>query len=519
MRDVVSRPLRLLIVRHARDPLADWQAMLLDRLALDLQIEILGVMEGRGPLPQPQCGALLRAVLAVEKRVVGRQLLHYDKANAQAILTGLPVMSGMHDVPSADLALEIGVRGLAEDQLCVARHGAWSVTFAGAGGATCVAAHARQRTAAGMLVQILQRITNIPEPTVVRTGQYNLKPGAILTGAFVEEKSTLLILRALHDLATDRAQGGVRRSPILTPNPPSLSETIGYTAYFAKAALGKLRERWRARRGRAPGFWRLAGGAGNLVDMEPQHAKALPALSHTMADPFLFKNNGKTWVFYEAMNADDGAGWIDVAELDGDTLKAPVTALARPYHLSFPFVFRDGDDIYMLPETQQSRRLEVWRATDFPTKWERHATGFEGMYLADSILWQAEDKQWWLLTNLSNHHAFQDHSSELYLFAVDGPNLGSVTPHPGNPVAIGADHARNAGALIHQDGRLYRPSQNNSYGVYGYGLNLMEITRLDATGFEEKLVRRWTPQDRIGINGIHHLSVVGDRYVFDWSGT
>lgn len=511
-----SGRLRLLIVRGADDPLPDWHAMLLDRLALDPRIEIVGMLAGQGPAHTQNPRILVRWVLAAERCVVARQLLPYYKTSAQVILSDLPAQTS---VAPADLALELGTRGLAQDQLGVARHGTWAMTFGGGFDATRVAMAAEQRASAGMLVQILQRSATAPEPRLVRATQYNLKPGAILTGAFVEEKSILFILRALRDLAEGRARGGVDTEVRPAPLPLRASEVISYAGSFAKVALSKLREKWRARRGRAPEFWRLACGTGDLIDMAPRNATPLPALSHTMADPFLFQDNGKTWVFYEAMNADDGAGWIDVAELDGETLKAPATALACPYHLSFPFVFRDGEDIYMLPETQQSRRLEVWRATDFPTKWERHATAFEGMFLADSTLWQADDKQWWLLTNLSDHHAFQDHSSELYLFSVDGPALGSVVPHPGNPVAIGADHARNAGALIRQNGRLFRPSQNNSYGVYGYGLNLMEITRLDASGYEEKRVRKWTPEDRADMVGIHHLTASGERYVFDWSGT
>ncbi|MEY8120918.1 hypothetical protein AB9F26_22340, partial [Falsihalocynthiibacter sp. BN13B15] len=135
--------------------------------------------------------------------------------------------------------------------------------------------------------------------------------------------------------------------------PQTVFGEIGYAASFVTALAAKLRDRWQARKGRAPDFWRLAVGSGDVVNLETRTATALPALSHTMADPFLFENDGKIWVFYEAMNADDGNGWIDVAELDGDTLKPAATALSCPYHLSFPFVFRDKDDIYMLPETQQ----------------------------------------------------------------------------------------------------------------------------------------------------------------------
>lgn len=513
----VSRPLRLLIIWHADDPIAPWQAMLIDRIVRDPQFELVGKMAGQGETFKTPKSLFLTIFFALERLIVGRQLLPYDTAGAQAVLTDLPSIVPSQGEPCADIALEFGMQRAAVDQLPATEHGVWSFTFGGAQDATLAAIDAAQRAAPGMQVQILRRAKGSGEPQVLREAQYNLKPGAILTGAFVAEKSVHLMLRSLRDMAIGKSDFARIDPPIAPPEASGIAVEIGYGAYFVGAAAAKLRERWRARRGRDPAFWRLAGGSGDVTELDVRSARSWPTQSHTMADPFLFENDGIIWVFYEAMNADDGGGWIDVAQVDGDTLKPANTALSCPYHLSFPFVFRDGEDIFMLPESQQSQRLEVWRAVDFPTKWVLHATAFEGMYLADSNLWKADDGQWWLLTNVSDHHAFQDHSSELYLFAVDGPALGSIVPHVGNPVVIGANHARNAGAIIRENGRLFRPSQNSSYR-YGYGLNLMEITQLDATTYKEEKLRAWTANDRPDALGIHHLSTAGGRFVFDWSG-
>ena len=35
--------------------------------------------------------------------------------------------------------------------------------------------------------------------------------------------------------------------------------------------------------------------------------------------------------------------------------------LSEPHHLSFPFVFRSGDRVYMLPETEQAGELTLYR--------------------------------------------------------------------------------------------------------------------------------------------------------------
>lgn len=64
---VPHRPLRVLIVRAARDPIADWQAMLLDRLAVDPLVTLVGVVAGQGARTARPGGALLGGILSIEQ--------------------------------------------------------------------------------------------------------------------------------------------------------------------------------------------------------------------------------------------------------------------------------------------------------------------------------------------------------------------------------------------------------------------------------------------------------------------
>ncbi|MEZ5797661.1 MAG: hypothetical protein R3D63_09485 [Paracoccaceae bacterium] len=181
-------------------------------------------------------------------------------------------------------------------------------------------------------------------------------------------------------------------------------------------------------------------------------------------------------------------------------------------------MFRDGDDIYMMPETQANRRLEVWKATEFPLRWTLFATALDGQLAADSCLFR-HDGTWWLFTNLSQHQRFQDHSSALYLFSCDGPNLENLRPHPQNPVVIGGDTARNAGAVLASGGRLFRPAQANRHGIYGQGLNLMEIEELSPTRYRERLDRSFSSANLPGWRRVHHASFSDGLFVVDRSPT
>jgi len=183
-------------------------------------------------------------------------------------------------------------------------------------------------------------------------------------------------------------------------------------------------------------------------------------------------------------------------------------ASMAPCHLSFPFVFEHEGEVFMLPETHETLRIEVWRCTDFPLRWELAATALEGCSAVDSAIVR-HNGAWWLFTNISRG-VIGDHRTELELFEIDGPMLNWVRPHPRNPVVIDPRFARNAGRIFKLGDRLVRPSQDNSRDTYGYGLNLMEIGRLDADDYEERPIRQ--------IVGSHHLDVCEGVFVFDGRG-
>ncbi len=69
--------------------------------------------------------------------------------------------------------------------------------------------------------------------------------------------------------------------------------------------------------------------------------------------------------------------------------------------------------------------------------------------------------------------------------------------------------------MFERGGRLYRPSQRNAYGIYGYGLNIMEIDELSLDSYSERCIRTITPDFKKGLLGCHHFDEVANRYVLD----
>jgi hypothetical protein len=107
----------------------------------------------------------------------------------------------------------------------------------------------------------------------------------------------------------------------------------------------------------------------------------------------------------------------------------------------------------------------------------------------------------------------EEASYQLLLFHSDRLD-GDWTLHPSSPLSLDVRYARSAGAIVSQDGKLYRPSQDCA-PYYGHKLNFHEITRLDPRGYQERLVQTIGPDAWPGMRGVHTYAVCGDLEVID----
>jgi hypothetical protein len=217
---------------------------------------------------------------------------------------------------------------------------------------------------------------------------------------------------------------------------------------------------------------------------------------HFWADPFIYERDGKTWLFFEDYLYSEDRGVINCAEVDRNgNLIEPVRVLDRPYHLSFPFVFDDGGEVYMIPETGWNGTVELWRAKRFPPEWVQEAILLEGVRAFDTVMWRQDGRYWFFVTILDPVGA----GAQLFLFYSDSLT-GSWTYHPANPICSDERNARCAGAMFLHDGRLFRPSQNGA-PRYGYACNLNEVIRLTPEEYEERIVTTLEPPgDMLGIH-------------------
>lgn len=329
---------------------------------------------------------------------------------------------------------------------------------------------------------------------------------------YIREKSVQLIVQALARLHRDGALTPVAAAEASGPVSGSLA---GYGLRTLAKVADRVRDRAAARFGGSPGGFGLRIGRGDITDFDPAAGHDLPMPpGHFWADPFLIEEAGQVFCLFEDYDYATGLGQIGAGVLTDSGMEYLGPAHVAPHHLSFPFVFRHGDAIYMMPETHQAGRLEIWRATGFPLHWTLYATAFEHTGgPADAVLFR-QGGDWWLFTGLCRD-SFGDFCGELHLFRVSGPDLAWVRPHPINPIVIGADTARGGGRVHVAGDRLLRVSQDNSGGIYGWGLNILEIDRLTADDYAEHRTRHVTPGFAPGLIGCHHFDCAGGRWVMD----
>lgn len=249
------------------------------------------------------------------------------------------------------------------------------------------------------------------------------------------------------------------------------------------------------------------------VDLNPATFSILPCdYGRFYADPILFRHNGSTTIFFEDYDYATARGRISYVSLSAEGRSSePREALTRPYHLSYPFVFSNGDDTFMIPETSANRTVELYQAEAFPDRWKLRSILMHGIEVADATpFFDERSGLWWLFGTVTElGSSSYDSLSVFFSESLDGP----WHPHAMNPVKFDPSSSRPAGPLVGQEGRLLRPAQDSTHG-YGSGLAWCEIKELTPNSFHEEVVARlFAPA---GYQGVHTYSRGGGFEAIDY---
>lgn len=215
------------------------------------------------------------------------------------------------------------------------------------------------------------------------------------------------------------------------------------------------------------------------------------------ADPFIIKDKGKNYLFYE--DYDRKKGVISYSVINGLRISSPKVVLDLPCHVSYPHIFKEGESFYMIPESSADRSIHLFKAIRFPDKWEFIKTIWDDGHYADSNIFEYKHK-WWLFT-------IGGHDNNLVILKSD-LLMGKWEKHFSGMMP----HSRGAGNIFEHRGKIIRPVQDDSGNMYGGAIIFKEITLPE---YSEKIIKRidhdWYP----GLIGTHTFNFSEDYVVID----
>ena len=204
------------------------------------------------------------------------------------------------------------------------------------------------------------------------------------------------------------------------------------------------------------------------------------------ADPFVLSKDGRDYVFFEELPFATERGHLSCMEVFADgSHSEPEIIIQEGHHLSYPNVFEYESEYYLIPESGDNGTIDLYRCTEFPYRWEHHATLMEGIHAYDSTLIEYGGR-WWLFATVVPELGLSG-CETLYIFHADSPIRTDWQPHAKNPVISDASSTRPGGNFYINDNQLYRVSQDCA-GQYGAGVNINKVTEINAETYEETLV-------------------------------
>ncbi len=232
------------------------------------------------------------------------------------------------------------------------------------------------------------------------------------------------------------------------------------------------------------------------------------------ADPFLLQNNHRLFVLCERFDWEIGRGEIvagELIEIESGWRLVDVRSVlkAQSYHYSYPCLLQHDGEVFMIPETANRGRVELYRARRVPDDWVREATLLDGFAGIDATPFHAGGRFWMFAGRRGPRE-----NSELHAF--HAPALtGPWRPVQTEPVVLDAGHARMAGNIISWQDSLIRPAQD-CRGTYGRRIVWRKIGLLEETAYREETIAVIEPLRAGAYNqGLHTINFAAGIAVID----
>ena len=230
------------------------------------------------------------------------------------------------------------------------------------------------------------------------------------------------------------------------------------------------------------------------------------------ADPFLWQHNGIDYIFYELYDYKKGVIAYSIIN-DDMTFSEPTVVLECPYHISYPYLFEDNGELYMIPETGEGHHITLYKCTSFPDKWkfDRVMTDYNGHPIfrgpAGDTNVINDNGTYWMYTTV------QPQLKHCLAVAKSDSILGRWQVMINGSQQI--MNSRGGGKIWIDGNTTYRACQIGQ-GGYGAGIQIKASEMDFQTGhFSEQIVHEIRPDWHPDIFGTHHFDFNNKYVVID----
>jgi hypothetical protein len=121
-----------------------------------------------------------------------------------------------------------------------------------------------------------------------------------------------------------------------------------------------------------------------------------------VAHPFMLVTDSRYYLFFTAKDGKTDKGGIGLAESrNGLDWKYRRAVIQEPFVLSHPYVFKWQDDYYMIPEAHTETSVRLYKAAEFPDKWEFEREILKGDHFISPTVVRHKD-MWWIFKSLTS---------------------------------------------------------------------------------------------------------------------
>ena len=294
----------------------------------------------------------------------------------------------------------------------------------------------------------------------------------------------------------------INKIPLKTPNKLEIKTLLNYLKYsirFLKKTILYFfyKEQW------ILGYSFDATTIG--IDLKKDN-KIVPPKDRFWADPVIIEDNGRYYVFIEELIYKNKIAHLSVFELKEDgSYSEPKIILKKPYHLSYPFVFKEQGKYYMIPETAHNNDIQLYEAHSFPFHWKFKQNLMENIKASDTTLLK-KDGKWWMFTSIK-HFNQGIYDNDLSVFYADSLFSTVWSAHMKTPMKQDIANARQGGPFFKIDNEYFRVSQNCETN-YGNGFNVNKVQNISESKYMEDLVYGFSAigmKNTLGVHTYNHL--------------